>query len=86
MPYITQERRDVILYEDGQLECAGELNFMITGLILAYVQRKGLSYQTLNDVTGALENCKLEAYRRLIAPLEDRKILENGDVYPEAGV
>jgi hypothetical protein len=31
-------------------------------------------------VIGALENCKMELYRRKIAPYEDIKIEENGDV------
>jgi hypothetical protein len=30
---------------------------------------------------GALECCKLELYRMLIAPYEDAKINENGGVY-----
>jgi hypothetical protein len=46
-----------------------------------YIKDKGLSYQTLNDVLGALEGCKLELYRRQVAPYEDKKIQANGDVY-----
>jgi hypothetical protein len=34
-----------------------------------------------NDVIGALECCKLELYRRMVAPYENTKIKENGDVY-----
>jgi hypothetical protein len=39
------------------------------------------SYQSINDVLGALEGAKLEFYRRIAAPYEDTKIQENGDVY-----
>jgi hypothetical protein len=40
----------------------------------------GENYQHFNDVLGALEGAKLELYRRRIAPYEDTKIVENGDV------
>jgi hypothetical protein len=40
-------------------------------------------YQAINDCLGALEGAKLELYRRVAAPYEDRKIQENGDVYSE---
>lgn len=32
-------------------------------------------------IIGALENSSSELYRRKIAPYEDKKIIENGDVY-----
>ncbi len=35
-----------------------------------------------NAVVGALECAKLELYRRMVAPYENGKIAENGDVYP----
>ena len=38
--------------------------------------------QTMADVRGAIHACQTEFYRRLIAPYEDQKIKENGDVYP----
>jgi hypothetical protein len=41
----------------------------------------GLSYQTINDIVGALEGAKLEFYRRVAVPYEDKKIIENGDVF-----
>lgn len=82
MPYIKQEAREV--FENVVLPgvaTAGELNYFITKLCQHYVADHGLNYQTLNDITGALENCKLEFYRRLTAPYEDTKIKENGDVF-----
>lgn len=82
MPYIKQETREV--FEGVTLPgttSAGELNYLITKICQDYVTNHGLSYQTLNDITGALENCKLEFYRRLVSPYEDTKIKENGDVY-----
>ena len=34
----------------------------------------------INEAVGALECAKLEFYRRLAGPCEDRKVAENGDL------
>lgn len=65
---------------DGEMT-SGDLNYLITNLCLNYLYVNKECYQTYNDVIGALEGAKLELYRRKIAPYEDRKIDENGDVY-----
>jgi len=57
------------------------LNYVFTQVITEYLDNNGESYQTINDIVGALECCKLELYRRIVAPYEDQKIKENGDVY-----
>ena len=77
MPYITED--DKI---NPDASTPGELNYRLTMDCLYYLDRKGTNYQYYNDVIGALECCKLEMYRRAIAPYEDTKIAENGDVYP----
>ena len=77
MPYIKQKRREEIIFPEN----CGELNFFITEILATYIVAKGESYQTYNDIMGALEGAKLEIYRRKIAPYEDKKIKENGDVY-----
>ncbi len=84
MPYISQARRDVIEDQTGVPRTAGELNYAITRLCVNYLQDPGveLSYQLINDVLGALEGAKLEFYRRVAVPYEDKKIEDNGDVYP----
>ena len=75
MPYIPQDRR-------GRLpETAGELNYAFTWVINQYLGLKGDSYQTLNDIIGALEGAKLEFYRRVVVPYEEIKMQENGDVF-----
>ncbi len=81
MPYIKKEDK-LRLADTGAPMTPGELNFAITAIIIAYVKREGKSYQTLNNVVGALECAKLEFQRRVVAPYEDVKIRENGDVYP----
>ncbi len=82
MPYIKQEQRpdfDKILNElkpDGP----GELNYVITRLCISYAERKGIRYGNLNEVMGVLSSVAREFYRRLVAPYEDKKMRENGDV------
>ena len=58
----------------------GELNYLISSIIKKTLDRQG-GYQNVNAIIGALECAKLELYRRLIAPHEDTKVEENGDVY-----
>lgn len=58
----------------------GELNYLITKLGLLYLNRHGVSYNTLSDVVKAMECAKLEFYARHVRPYEDTKILTNGDV------
>lgn len=79
MPYIKQDRRKDVLVNGAQT--CGELNYLITYWINQYILDNDKKYQTFNDINGALEGAKLELYRRVIAPYEDKKIEENGDVY-----
>lgn len=86
MPYIKQDRRkfiadkeiDIISYSD--IENAGELQYAMAVMFKSYMERKGLNYQNCNDVMGALDGAAQEFYRRVVAPYEDKKIEENGDV------
>lgn len=80
MPYIKQNRREE-LTELPSPKTPGELNYILTIVCRNYLDAKLLSYQTINDIVGALEGAKLEFYRRVAAPYEDTKIKENGDVY-----
>ncbi len=82
MPYIKSLTRHLLNLEEGCAGCAGELNYIFTSVANEYLERMGKNYSHYNDVIGALECCKLEMYRRAIAPYEDTKIAENGDVYP----
>lgn len=83
MPYIAQWQQERLEYDAPQT--SGELNYLFTKTALNYWRENGHSYSTFNDIVGALEGCKLELYRRLIAPYEDTKIEENGDVYSDEG-
>jgi hypothetical protein len=83
MPYIKQIDRTMFdeAIENLVPETAGELNYVFTRISHEYFNRpKGGNYQAFNDIIGALEGAKLELYRRKVAPYEDTKIEENGDV------
>jgi hypothetical protein len=65
---------------DAKQYC-GDLNYIITTLLHKVLDdgvRTG--YADYNELIGMLECCKLELYRRKVAPYEDEKIKENGDV------
>lgn len=89
MPYIKKAHREPFnIGHEGATDGIyfgatnpGELNYMLTKVCLSYLEHAPLSYQQYNDVVGALEACKLEFYRRAVAPYEDKKIQENGDVF-----
>jgi len=84
MPYIKKEDRqrlDLGGSNEHRPQTPGELNFVITKLIVKYLQDAKLNYQHINDVLGALEGAKMEFYRRVVVPYEDMKCDQNGDVY-----
>jgi hypothetical protein len=78
-PYIKKENRARLL--ESLPRSSGELNYLITMLLQEYVKEHGSKYDTFNDILGALDGARLEFYRRVVAPYEDVKIQENGDVY-----
>ena len=85
MPYIQPNQR---LKLDGvvhQLKrpsglFAGEMNYLITRLLLAWLGPDP-GYEQYNSVLGILEAVKLEFYTRKIRGYEDMKMAENGDAY-----
>lgn len=93
MPYIKQDARQVLDkfiqklgYEiagldqkNGQID--GYVNYAITTLVDQLYSRYYPNYDKLNRAIGVFEAAKLEFYRRRVAPYEDKKIKENGDVY-----
>jgi hypothetical protein len=81
MPYVDAAARER-LDSGASPATAGELNYTISRLVDAYLSRNGSPrYADFNEAIGVLECAKLELYRRLVAPYEDGKIREHGDVY-----
>lgn len=91
MPYIKKNYRDqfdsliddlvtkVNLINDiDHQEKDGLLNYIFTSLLDKCYPNP--NYHRSNEMIGILECCKLEMYRKSVAPYEDLKIRENGEV------
>ena len=84
MPYINQKIRgelDVLikpLVDICRHLMWGELNYVLTKILLGC---RPETYADYNGLVGVLECVKLELYRRMVAPFEDSKKKENGEVY-----
>ena len=77
MPYILKKARS----RAWALPCTpGELNYSLTATVQKFLGDNP-TYDKYNSAIGALEACKLEMYRRAVAPYEDKKMKENGDVW-----
>lgn len=81
MPYIKKDRRAALNAMSDMPQNSGELNYLITRLVIRYVKLRPMNYQTLSEALSALEAAKLEYYRRVLIPYEDLKKEENGDVF-----
>lgn len=90
MPYIKQEFRrrleniliSMIIYlrKESIEDRDGIMNYTISTL-MSHMYK--VNYKDINAAVGVLECVKLEMYRRVAAPYEDTKIIENGDVYKQ---
>ena len=86
MPYIKQDDRATIdewlvnSFDKVVITNPGDLNYAITRLCLAYLPANP-SYSDFNSIIGVLDSAKFEFYRRKVAPYENQKAFDNGDVY-----
>jgi hypothetical protein len=78
LKHLTDQIKDEIL--NGQSISPGDMNYLITLMCHAYLERKGNRYTFHNDLVGVLECAKQELYRRKTASYEDECIKKNGDV------
>lgn len=88
MPYIKPEKRKrydsvidwavKLLREIPEEDRDGHVNFLFTVILKrVYMPPK---YRRYNKAIGVLECIKQEFYRRMVAPYENEKIRESGDV------
>ena len=87
MPYINRSDRPAL---DEALESVlkkialgrskGEMNYMITRMVLAWLRQQGQSYDSLSNVKAVLDDVRREFHDRYMRPYEDKKRAENGDV------
>lgn len=91
MPYIQTKYRNVLdphieklaaelneLQESGMQYYAGCFNYVVTRLLTLTVKRR---YMDMALAMGNLASIAQEFYRRVVAPYENKKCKENGDVY-----
>lgn len=88
MPYIYDAVRDDLEFR-REPDNVGELTYVIQRSIAHYLLSKqaeqgGLRYQNFADVMGALEGARSDFERRILAPYEERKQAENGDVWDDS--
>ena len=92
MPYIKSEDREqfedaiddivgYILEETSETSRAGMLNYVFSKVISELLDAEGITYNRLNTYVGMLECAKLELYRRVAVPYENKKMHTHGDVY-----
>ncbi len=82
MPYIKKEKRPemdeiVDLMKSKGVKADGDLNYILFKLCKDSVKP---SYNNYKNFIGELRQCAAEIERRILAPYEDEKIKENGDV------
>lgn len=87
MPYIKQTDRsefDTEIYnlflkiKEKNASC-GDLNYILSKIVWTVFEEKP-SYTNANMLMGMLQGVQQEFYRRKVAPYEDQKIQENGDI------
>ncbi len=83
MPYIDKVERDKITKwlerALGEIDTKGQLCFAIYYLMKEFAERR-MNFDNASNSLIAADCAKLEFYRRIMAPYEDKKIEENGDI------
>lgn len=79
MPYIPKQDRN--RDTRNHPKNPGQLNWVLTETIIGYLKDHGQSYQTINDIIGALSCATAEFQRRVVFPYEADAIRRNGDLY-----
>lgn len=78
MPYIGKHLRQIFEDQIRVPDEPGQLNYTITKIVHDYIEKHTLCYATINEVIGVLECAKLELYRMVAVPYENRKRHDNG--------
>lgn len=89
MPYILPERRKLIQPELDQLLgyvalggfTKGDINYILTKIVMTWLLSRGLNYDNMSDVKAVLTDARDEFCRQVMNPYEDTKKEKNGTVY-----
>lgn len=90
MPYLPQAIKDTI--ELPYVRDDGQLTYVIDRMAEELLAEKcgydwdNLSYSMIAQIVGDIDCAKFEFQRRILALYEDRKIIENGDVFEAPAV
>jgi len=83
MPYINKVSREYldsyIVDISKGISSTGDFTYCIFKLMKILCEKEK-NFAKLSSLIGGLECAKTEFYRRIVAPYEDEKIKENGDV------
>ena len=95
MPYIKQEKRDVLdpfidglhhalvelEMDDDRNVMQGNINYVLTRLLMmVYGDSTSTNYDQINEALGILSAVDKEFYRIVAAPYEEQKKFENGEI------
>lgn len=80
MPYITNTR--ALQLQTDTPKVKGELNYLITNLMIEFVEEHGTKYQVISDAIAAAQDAADEMKRRLLAPYETLKSKERENIDP----
>lgn len=86
MPYVTRGEREALAGTPWAAK-PGQLTYVLTEAITRFLLEREAQTGMDNDfadyasVIGALEATKLEFFRRVLAPYEEAKCAQHGDVY-----
>lgn len=83
MPYIKPRKRLIMdkvvdFMNEVGVKIDGDLNYILFAFCVRYIEP---SYNNYKNFCGELRQCATEIERRLLGPYENRKIIENGDVF-----
>lgn len=91
MPYIKKEKRWEF-FEDlenlsDKIESVGDLDYCITTICKNFMKKNGgVRFENLAKIAGTILFVILENYRRIAAPYEEIKKVDNGDVYQDVHI
>ncbi|MFW6242766.1 MAG: DUF6899 family protein [bacterium] len=84
MPYLKKEKRNkfdhALLILNEEIENGADINYCITKLCILFIKKFGKNYKNLSECISSMECAKNEFYRKQIAPYENLKERENGEI------
>lgn len=80
MPYLNQGVKSS-LDEGRKPQSGAELNYIISKAVNDFLAMRTITYSVLAEAVAALELSQYELKSRIVRPYEDKKVIENGEVF-----